>query len=173
MRVLLPSVPGRNLGQGRETFPPTWAKTSSKLPGQPLAIGLDLTASLDFCRIKNSALAGSPQNPSSFSLLPPFFLPHQTERRRPVRLAGEGDGAAPPPAPSPARALTRVGARRWCPEPAHAWRGRALSSAVAPVHPWHRRWCASRLGVATCAARAGGGVGGCVPPPFSFARVWL
>ena len=120
-----------------------------------------------------ATMAGDPERNSFFSPLPPLSVrsAHRDEHRAAAAVAAGGGVAAPPPAPSPARALTRVGARRWCPEPAHAWRGRALSSAVAPVHPWRRRWCAGRLGVATRAARAGGGIGGCVPLPFSFARV--
>ena len=86
-----------------------------------------------FSREQNSATTRRPQTLGSFSLS--VFSLHETA----AAMEPGKEATAPPPAPSPARVLPCVGARRrraawrWCPFGARAWRSNPSPRAAPPI----------------------------------------
>ena len=86
-----------------------------------------------FSRNQNPATMRRPQTLGSFPLS--VFSLHKTA----AAMEPGKEATAPPPAPSPARVLPCVGARRrraawrWCPFGANAWRSNPSPRAAAPI----------------------------------------
>ena len=134
-RAFGPTADGQAAKPARRRAPlgPYLAHSPAAVPSRPSpTIRIERPSAL-FAETKTPATMRRPQTLGSFPLS--VFSLHKTA----AAMEPGKEATAPPPAPSPARVLPCVGARRrraawrWCPFGARAWRSNPSPRAAAPI----------------------------------------